>query len=77
MSVDILRLDYDFEKFGRDIIAGLTVAIVALPLAMALAIASGTTPDKGLVTAVVVGFLIPPWAAAVSRSAAPRAPSSS
>jgi SulP family sulfate permease len=38
--------------------AGLTVAIVALPLAMALAIASGTTPDKGLVTAVVAGFLI-------------------
>ncbi|MCB1555646.1 MAG: STAS domain-containing protein [Xanthomonadales bacterium] len=38
--------------------AGLTVAVVALPLAMALAIASGTTPDKGLHTAIVAGFLI-------------------
>src|SRR5207344_904527 len=39
-------------------IAGLTVAIVALPLAMALAIASGTTPEKGLYTAIIAGFLI-------------------
>src|SRR5690606_3952910 len=39
-------------------IAGLTVAIIALPLAMALAIASGTSPDKGLITAVIAGFLI-------------------
>ena len=38
--------------------AGLTVAIVAIPLAMALGIASGTTPDKGLITAVIAGFLI-------------------
>jgi SulP family sulfate permease len=41
-----------------DLIAGLTVAVVALPLAMALAIASGTTPERGLITAVVAGFLI-------------------
>jgi len=41
-----------------DAIAGLTVAIVALPLAMALGIASGASPDKGLITAVVAGFLI-------------------
>jgi sulfate permease, SulP family len=40
------------------LVAGLTVAIVALPLAMALAIASGTTPEKGLHTAIVAGFLI-------------------
>jgi SulP family sulfate permease len=51
------------EGFGRaelraDAVAGLTVAIVALPLAMALGIASGASPDKGLVTAVVAGFLI-------------------
>ena len=38
--------------------AGFTVAVVALPLAMALAIASGTTPDKGITTAIVAGFLI-------------------
>ena len=41
-----------------DAVAGLTVAIVALPLAMALAIASGTTPEKGLHTAIIAGFLI-------------------
>lgn len=41
-----------------DALAGLTVAIVALPLAMALAIASGASPDKGLVTSVVAGFMI-------------------
>lgn len=49
---------YRFPDLRADTIAGLTVAIVALPLAMALAIASGATPDKGLVTAVVAGFLI-------------------
>lgn len=54
----LLRQGYSFETLRADAIAGLTVAIVALPLAMALAIASGTSPDKGLVTAVVAGFLI-------------------
>ncbi|MGE4314263.1 MAG: SulP family inorganic anion transporter [Pseudobdellovibrionaceae bacterium] len=56
--VTVLKEGYDFARFKGDIIAGLTVAIVALPLAMALAIASGTSPDKGLVTAVIAGFLI-------------------
>jgi len=47
------------KKFWRnDALAGLTVAIVALPLAMALGIASGASPNQGLVTAVVAGFLI-------------------
>lgn len=50
--------DYHLRDLRADAIAGLTVAIVALPLAMAIAIASGTTPDKGLITAVVAGFLI-------------------
>ena len=54
----VLREGYRPADFRHDAMAGLTVAIVALPLAMALAIASGTTPDKGLVTAVVAGFLI-------------------
>ncbi len=49
---------YGSSEIRADAIAGLTVAIVALPLAMALAVASGATPDKGLVTAVVAGFLI-------------------
>ena len=56
--IETLREGYDATKFGKDIIAGLTVAIVALPLAMALAIASGAAPDKGLVTAVIAGFII-------------------
>lgn len=49
---------YDLAGFKADSIAGLTVAIVALPLSMALAIASGASPDKGLITAVIAGFLI-------------------
>jgi SulP family sulfate permease len=54
----VLRAGYGWSELRRDGVAGLTVAIVALPLAMALAIASGTTPEKGLITAVVAGFLI-------------------
>jgi SulP family sulfate permease len=57
-TVTVLRQGYGLGDVRADLIAGLTVAIVALPLAMALAIASGTTPDVGLVTAVVAGFLI-------------------
>jgi len=54
----VLRRGYGAAELRKDVVAGLTVAIVALPLAMALAIASGTTPDKGLVTAIVAGALI-------------------
>lgn len=54
----LLQEGYRLADFRADALAGLTVAIVALPLAMAIAIASGTTPDKGLITAVVAGFLI-------------------
>jgi len=54
----IAQEGYRFADFRADALAGLTVAIVALPLAMAIAIASGTTPDKGLITAVIAGFLI-------------------
>ena len=49
---------YDAAAFLKDATAGVIVGIVALPLAIAFAIASGVTPDKGLVTAVVAGFLI-------------------
>ncbi len=52
------REGYGLAELRADALAGLTVAIVALPLAMALGIASGASPDKGLVTAVVAGFLI-------------------
>src|SRR5438445_11425877 len=50
--------DYSGQKFTQDLIAGLTVGLVALPLAMAFGIASGVTPQAGLYTAVVAGFLI-------------------
>jgi SulP family sulfate permease len=54
----VLRRGYSANDFRHDLIAGLTVSVVALPLSMALAIASGTTPDKGLHTAIVAGFLV-------------------
>src|SRR4051795_3229412 len=50
--------DYSWRQFGGDAIAGLTVALVALPLSIAIAIASGATPAAGLVTAIIGGFLI-------------------
>jgi sulfate permease, SulP family len=56
--VTVLRRGYGVKDFQNDAVAGLTVAIVALPLAMALAIASGTAPEKGLQTAIIAGFLI-------------------
>jgi SulP family sulfate permease len=56
--VTVLREGYRFADFQADVIAGLTVAIVALPLSMAIAIASGTTPDRGLYTAIIGGFLV-------------------
>ena len=54
----VLKEGYSFPRFRADAMAGLTVAIVALPLSMALGVASGASPDKGLVTAVVAGLLI-------------------
>lgn len=56
--VSVWRHGYRFADFRHDFIAGLTVAVVALPLAMALAIASGAAPEKGLHTAIIAGFLI-------------------
>src|SRR5712691_8826876 len=56
-SVILLR-DYDRHKFVSDLIAGVTVGLVALPLAMAFAIASGVSPQAGLYCAIVTGFLI-------------------
>ena len=50
--------DYTREQFSRDAIAGVIVGIVALPLAIAFAIASGLTPERGLYTAIIAGFLI-------------------
>jgi SulP family sulfate permease len=56
--VSTLRAGYDRRQFGRDLAAGVVVGIVAIPLAIAFAIASGVTPERGLWTAIVAGFLI-------------------
>jgi sulfate permease, SulP family len=56
-SIQCLR-DYHRQKFFADAVAGITVGLVALPLAMAFAIASGVSPQAGLYTAIIAGFLI-------------------
>src|SRR5205085_10995708 len=50
--------DYSARQFGADLLAGVVVGMVALPLAMAFAIGSGVPPERGLFTAIVAGFLI-------------------
>ena len=57
---------YNTQYFRRDAVAGLTLAIISIPLGMAFAIASGVSPAQGLYTAVVAGFFIAP---AVIKSA--------
>lgn len=54
----LLRKGINKEQFRKDLIAGIIVGIVALPLAIAFAIASGVSPDKGLITAIVAGLVI-------------------
>ena len=56
-SIVALRA-YSSQSFLHDLLAGITVGLVALPLAMAFAIAAGLTPESGLYTAIVAGFLI-------------------
>jgi sulfate permease, SulP family len=56
-SITCLK-DYTWQKFAADLLAGVTVGLVALPLAMAFAIASGVSPQSGLYCAIVAGFLI-------------------
>src|ERR1044071_8366147 len=55
--LDTLK-NYSGKDFRADLIAGVTVGIVALPLAMAFAIASGVKPEAGIFTAVIAGFII-------------------
>ena len=55
--VDALK-DYDKARLTKDVAAGVTVAVVALPLAMAFAIASGLKPEAGIFTAIIAGFII-------------------
>lgn len=54
----VIKQGYSLRNFQSDTLSGLTVAIVALPLAMALGIASGATPAEGLITVVIAGLLI-------------------
>ena len=56
--VTVLREGYGLAGLRADLVAGLTVAIVALPLSMAIAIASGVTPDRGLYTSIIGGFFV-------------------
>ncbi len=50
--------NYTFAQFGKDVVAGIIVAIIALPLSIALALASGVTPEMGIYTAIFAGFVI-------------------
>ncbi len=54
----VLKQGYNWRLFQKDLFAGIIVGCIALPLAIAFAVASGVTPDKGLVTAVIAGFII-------------------
>lgn len=54
----VLQQGYTREQFFKDLIAGVIVGIIAVPLSIALAIASGVSPEKGLYTAIIAGFLI-------------------
>lgn len=55
---EVLKSGYSLKEFKRDSVAGLTVAVISIPLSLALAIASGVTPAQGLYTAIVAGFFI-------------------
>lgn len=50
--------NYSKEQFIKDIVSGVIVAIIALPLSIALALASGVGPEQGLYTAIVAGFIV-------------------
>lgn len=56
--ISVLKEGYSLATFWRDLVAGIVVGCVALPLAIAFAIASGVKPEQGLYTAVVAGFII-------------------
>ncbi len=64
--------DYSFTKFKSDLIAGIVVGIVALPLAVAFAIASGVSPTVGLITAIIGDFWYRHWEVVLFRSVDPR-----
>src|SRR5450432_4003834 len=57
-TITVLREGYGPRDLRADALAGLTVAIVALPLSMAIAVASGVSPERGLYTSIVGGFVV-------------------
>ncbi|MEN9754749.1 MAG: hypothetical protein RLZ07_1131, partial [Pseudomonadota bacterium] len=57
-TLSVFREGYSLDRLKRDAVSGLTVAMVAIPLSMAIAKASGASPDRGLITAIIGGFLI-------------------
>src|ERR1700676_3249057 len=69
-SVILLR-HYDRQKFVSDLIAGLTVGLVALPLAMAFAISSGVLPQAGIYCAIVAGFIISAFGGSTTQIGGP------
>jgi SulP family sulfate permease len=71
----VLAEGYNLGCFRRDMLAALTVGIVALPLSMAIAVASGVSPERGLYAAVIGGFLVSALGGS-RRSAVPPARSS-
>src|SRR6202041_388727 len=69
-SIQCLR-NYNTHRFASDVIAGVTVGLVALPLSMAFAIASGVAPQAGIYTAVIAGFLISALGGSNTQSGGP------
>jgi SulP family sulfate permease len=57
-SYRLLREGYSFSSFRKDFLAGITVGILAIPIALAFAISSGASPEQGLYTAIIGGFLV-------------------
>jgi SulP family sulfate permease len=70
---EVFRKGYGRRDLGHDVLAGLVVSVVALPLSMALAISSGVAPQYGLYTAIVAGFLVPLFGGARTQVTGPTA----
>lgn len=69
---DVLKTSYSKEQLFKDIIAGIIVAIIALPLSIALALASGVRPEQGIYTAILPALLYPSLVEAACRLRAQR-----
>lgn len=64
---------YDKKQFGKDVVSGIIVAVIALPLSIALALASGVGPEQGIYTAIIAGFLISFFGGSTVQIAGPTA----